>query len=267
MKLSIITVNLNNREGLQKTIDSVFNQTFCDFEWIVIDGGSTDGSKELIKQYADHFTYWVSEPDKGIYNAMNNGVKVANGEYIQFLNSGDWLYNEHALSDIWGRNDIPTEDIVYGTIVDGIPFQYPKKLSLEHFVDSTLFHQSTFIKRKLLLETPYDESYKITADQKFFMEQIVLHHASYRGIDKRVSCFQPGGISSNHELHIKEQRRILEDLFSPMEIELIDNYMNHKYAYMTPYYNYIDKNPKLSKFVRRIVRLHNFFNNKEDLIQ
>ena len=85
MKLSIITVNLNNREGLQKTIDSVVNQTFRDFEWIVIDGGSTDGSKELIEQYADHFAYWVSEPDKGIYNAMNKGIKVAKGEYLQFL--------------------------------------------------------------------------------------------------------------------------------------------------------------------------------------
>ena len=80
MKLSIITVNYNNREGLQRTIDSVVSQTFRDFEWIVIDGGSTDGSKELIKQYADHFSYWVSEPDKGIYNAMNKGILKATGE-------------------------------------------------------------------------------------------------------------------------------------------------------------------------------------------
>ena len=115
MKLSIITVNLNNRDGLQKTIDSVICQTFRDFEWIVIDGGSTDGSKELIEQYADHFAYWVSEPDKGIYNAMNKGIKVAKGEYLQFLNSGDSLWNETTLQGV-----VPffsgTTDIFYGDV-------------------------------------------------------------------------------------------------------------------------------------------------------
>ena len=100
MKLSIITVNLNNRDGLQKTIDSVVSQTFKDYEWIVIDGGSTDGSKELIEQYADHFTDWVSEPDKGIYNAMNKGIGMASGEYIQFLNSGDSLVSGHVVDQM-----------------------------------------------------------------------------------------------------------------------------------------------------------------------
>ena len=98
MKLSIITVNLNNRDGLKKTIDSVISQTFKDFEWIVIDGGSTDGSRELIEQYVNHFAYWVSEPDKGVYNAMNKGVKKAKGEYLQFLNSGDWLRDENTVN-------------------------------------------------------------------------------------------------------------------------------------------------------------------------
>ncbi len=92
MKLSIITVNLNNKDGLQKTIDSVISQTFKDFEWIVIDGGSTDGSKELIEKYSDYISYWVSEPDKGIYNAMNKGIKVAKGDYLEFLNSGDIFF-------------------------------------------------------------------------------------------------------------------------------------------------------------------------------
>ena len=99
MKLSIITVNLNNRIGLERTINSVVSQTFKDFEWIVIDGGSTDGSKELITQYANHFAYWVSEPDKGIYNAMNKGIKVAKGEYLLFLNSGDWIIDERVAQD------------------------------------------------------------------------------------------------------------------------------------------------------------------------
>ena len=94
MKLSIITVNLNNRDGLQRTIDSVVSQTFTDYEWIVIDGGSTDGSRELIGQHQDRFAYWCSEPDKGIYNAMNKGIAHAKGEWLQFLNSGAWLYSK-----------------------------------------------------------------------------------------------------------------------------------------------------------------------------
>ena len=114
MKLSIITVNLNNCDGLQKTIDSVVSQTFKDFEWIVIDGGSTDGSKELIEQYADHFTYWVSEPDKGIYNAMNKGIRVAKGDYLQFLNSGDYLYDRTTLEKcLLPQNNA---DVIYGNL-------------------------------------------------------------------------------------------------------------------------------------------------------
>lgn len=94
MKLSIITVNLNNRDGLKRPIDSVVSQTFTNYEWIVIDGGSTDGSRELIEQYSNHFAYWCNEPDKGIYNAMNKGIAHAKGEWLQFLNSGDVLYSK-----------------------------------------------------------------------------------------------------------------------------------------------------------------------------
>ena len=89
MKLSVITINFNNRDGLRKTIESVVNQTYNDFEYIIIDGGSTDGSVDVIKEYADRIDYWVSEPDKGIYNAMNKGIDVAKGEYCIFMNSGD----------------------------------------------------------------------------------------------------------------------------------------------------------------------------------
>ena len=100
MKLSIITINYNNRDGLQKTIDSVVSQTYKNFEWIIIDGGSTDGSKELIEQYQDHCAYWCSEPDKGIYNAMNKGIEKAIGDYSLFLNSGDRLHDDTVIDKI-----------------------------------------------------------------------------------------------------------------------------------------------------------------------
>ena len=95
MKLSVITINLNDAEGLQKTLRSVWErQSFTDFEHIVIDGASTDGSVEVIKKYADKLAYWVSEPDKGIYSAMNKGIVRARGEYLLFINSGDWLADD-----------------------------------------------------------------------------------------------------------------------------------------------------------------------------
>src|SRR4051812_22804100 len=90
-RLSIITINYNNVSGLRKTVESVVNQTSQDFEYIVIDGGSTDGSVDVLKQYAKKIKYWISEPDKGIYNAQNKGILKATGEYCHFINSGDYL--------------------------------------------------------------------------------------------------------------------------------------------------------------------------------
>ena len=125
--LSIITINRNNAAGLRKTIESVVSQTYTDFDYIIIDGASTDESVDVIKEYADRITYWVSEPDTGIYNAMNKGILKANGEYCLFLNSGDWLYDNDVLNDVFSIS--PTEDIVYGndvfiganvTILDGV---------------------------------------------------------------------------------------------------------------------------------------------------
>ena len=101
MKLSIITINLNNASGLEKTIQSVINQTYKDFEFIVIDGASTDGSVEVIKKYSSGINYWVSESDTGIYNAMNKGIRKAQGEYCLFLNSADYLFSPNLISAVY----------------------------------------------------------------------------------------------------------------------------------------------------------------------
>ncbi|MCQ2181905.1 MAG: glycosyltransferase [Bacteroidales bacterium] len=200
MKLSIITVNLNNRDGLKKTIDSVVSQTFTDFEWIVIDGGSTDGSKELIEEYSSHFAYWVSEPDKGIYNAMNKGIAVAKGEYLQFLNSGDWLVSDTILSEV--SKMCPEEfDIIYGDVIYfennslNRDFKFPSELTLSFFYERSLGHNASFIKRQLLLENKYDETNKIVSDWKFFF-QAAIANKSFFHIDKHICCYDCNGISS-----------------------------------------------------------------------
>ena len=100
MKYSIITINYNNRDGLEMTINSVLEQTYKDFEYIIIDGGSTDGSLEVIKKHAAQIDYWVSEPDNGIYNAMNKGIRKATGDYLNFMNSGDTYHTSSVLGDI-----------------------------------------------------------------------------------------------------------------------------------------------------------------------
>ena len=149
MKLSIITVNLNNKDGLQKTIDSVISQTFKDFEWIVIDGGSTDGSKELIEKYSDYISYWVSEPDKGVYNAMNKGIQVAKGEYLNFMNSGDSFICETTLQDVFSKN--MTADINAGPVVlsNGTRLYQYKENLVKLIICGNICHQSTFFKHIL----------------------------------------------------------------------------------------------------------------------
>jgi glycosyltransferase involved in cell wall biosynthesis len=215
MKLSIITVNLNNCEGLQRTIDSVVCQTFRDFEWIVIDGGSTDGSKELIERYADHFAYWVSEPDKGIYNAMNKGIKVAKGDYLQFLNSGDCLKDSTTLSNVFSCS--PVGDIIYGdcavrvSATEQQEIHYKPTFSLKLLLDGSINHQSSFIKRELLLDEPYDESLRIVSDRKFFIRK-ALEGKSFVHINRTISTFDINGISTTQaELLQKENNKVTQE--------------------------------------------------------
>lgn len=221
MKLSIITVNLNNKDGLQKTIDSVVSQTFKDFEWIVIDGGSTDGSKELLEQYADHFAYWVSEPDKGIYNAMNKGIKVAKGEYLQFLNSGDWLCDKITLEQCFSHGF--TADVVYGDLFfykngEISESVYPENVSLKFFYQRSLGHPASFIRRELLMGNPYEETYRIVSDWLFFLKQ-ALNNKSFEHINEFVVYFDLNGLSStNGDLLINERSELIKEYFPQMLI-------------------------------------------------
>ena len=154
MKLSVITINYNNCDGLRKTIESVVNQTCRDFEYIIIDGGSTDGSVDVIKQYADKIDYWVSEPDKGIYNAMNKGIAVAHGEYLNFMNSGDCFYESTVVENVLPH--LCSADFYVGNIYvdnnghrtkDTMPQEFTPSIVLSRLVFSWIPHQASFIKK------------------------------------------------------------------------------------------------------------------------
>lgn len=213
MKLSIITINLNNKVGLQKTIDSVITQTYKDFEWIIIDGGSTDGSKELIEENANHISYWVSEPDNGIFNAMNKGIQISHGEYLLFLNSGDYLYDTGVISKaILLMQD---KDFYVGREVHGHTIRecnVSSKESLVYWALRFLPHQSTFIKKDVFEQYGfYREDLMICGDWFLFYKSIVFGNACAGNLPFIVSVFDESGISAkNREKTIEERASILK---------------------------------------------------------
>lgn len=205
MTLSIITINYNNKNGLKKTIESVVSQTFHDFEWLIIDGGSTDGSKEIIKQHEQHVTFWCSEADKGVYDAMNKGILKATGDYCLFLNSGDWLLNRNVLFKVFSNSH--DKDILVGWIerekkgkrVLDKGFD-TENITIRHLLRNSLPHQATFIKRELFDKYGmYDDTLKIVSDWKFFMQCIIFHNSTIENLRIPITYYEGGGLSDHAE--------------------------------------------------------------------
>lgn len=178
-EFSIITVCFNEAQRIELTCQSIVNQTFQEFEWIVIDGGSTDGTLDILKRYAPRMTYFASEPDRGIYHAMNKGIAQAHGEYLLFLNGGDYLHEPETLAKVFAHEHPLEKDIYYGDLMlerDGVSERYAIDFSNPYatFAKRTFPHQATFIKRELF-ETygTHDESFKISADLEFFLRVFV----------------------------------------------------------------------------------------------
>lgn len=212
MKLSVITVNYNDREGLLETIKSVIGQSFRDYEYIIIDGGSTDGSVEVLEKYADKITYWVSEPDKGIYNAMNKATAIANGEYCIFMNSGDTFCSSDTLLSVFALE--LSEDIVCGnTCTVEMVKEAPEEITLEFMFSNSICHQCAFIKTDLMLKYGYDEKYRIVADRKFFLQTLILDDCSYRKIPVNIVNYDINGYSAaNPHVSRMEYDNVLEEL-------------------------------------------------------
>lgn len=232
MKISIITINYNNANGLKETIQSVANQTCNSIEYIVIDGASTDGSDEVISDFKNHITIAIIEPDTGIYNAMNKGIKNATGDYLLFLNSGDILFQADSIEKALEHSlncDLVSGNMLYdnkGVKKDWIPAD---KLDFALFYHDSIPHPSTFIKKTLFdLVGYYDETLSIVSDWKFFFLAYCKFNCSYKHIDVLVAEFREGGISSNsasRPILIKEREDVIEQNFSafvPYYEELLD---------------------------------------------
>ena len=290
MKLSIVTINYNNAEGLRKTLESVAAQTNRHFEHIIVDGSSADGSVNVIKEYEstikqsvtiDQSTIqlkWVSEKDKGIYNAMNKGIEIASGkrvvnsfnrselvedknkelpEYLLFLNGGDALENAEVVENFYKadiKTDIATgiEKEINGHLI------YPKKeeeLSYSFFYDDTLMHQSTFIRRDAFERFGmYNEGNRIVSDWEWFFNAIMKRDASYEPLDFVVALFDGEGISNskrvlqshNEEREGVRQRimpRVRRDYSELKRLERVEK----EYEYL--------KNGKMGWIVRMLLKL------------
>lgn len=223
MKYSIITVNYNNRDGLRRTIQSVINQTYTDYEYIIIDGGSDDGSVDVIKEYSSRITYWVSERDKGIYNGMNKGIVQSNGLYVNFMNSGDTFYNGDTLSRV--DRLISNCDIAVGKDSHQNPITHeifttilPTRMTMAAFYMWTLPHQSAFIRRSLFNGSPYDESLRIVADWKFYMDKIVYEGKSVQLLDLIICKREQEGLSISQVSKTLEERQKVLSMLLPQGI-------------------------------------------------
>jgi len=219
-KLSIITINYNNPDGLRLTIKSVISQKYTNYEWIVIDGGSGSSDLDIIKQYSNLFKYWKSEPDNGIYHAMNKGTCKAQGEYCFFLNSGDTFVNEEVLQKVFAKE--VKEDVIFGNLLVMLNNKVvgksrgKEKLSFLDIYIGLVKHQAAFIRRDLFDKFDfYNEELKIVADWEFFLKTVGLGDASYKYIDIDISYFDNNGISNNSENLVSEERNIVIDKYIP----------------------------------------------------
>ena len=227
--LTIITINRNNAPGLEKTMRSVLSQTRTDFEYVVVDGASTDGSIQVIQEYEKRFGFrlkWVSEADHGIYNAMNKGIKMASGVYLEFLNSGDCLASEDVVRRMLIALDSNgTPSILYGNMLkdkgNGKILRDKsfagKDITFLGFYNGTLNHSPAFIQRELFDKYgQYDESLKIVSDWKWYLQAIVLGEERPVYVDIDVSLFDMHGISeTNKELDRTERKVVLNELVRP----------------------------------------------------
>lgn len=221
--ISLITVVYNNVEGIEKTISSVLSQTYPFIEYIIIDGGSNDGTVDIIKKYEYRIAYWCSEPDKGIYDAMNKGINLATSDYIMFLNSGDDFIENDSLEKIVRANN-GNYDIIYNNLniienqTKSYIKTYPSELSFEYFTFETIPHPASLIKKSLFQTVGlYDNSFKIVSDWKWYLMAIIRFKVQYKYSALVVANFYLDGISSqkeNEKLIFAEKAEILKKEFN-----------------------------------------------------
>lgn len=254
VKISVVTVVYNGVESIENTILSVRNQTYDNIEYVIIDGGSTDGSLYIIKKYQDKISFWVSEPDNGIYDALNKGIKYATGDYIIFMNCGDLFFSNETLKNVYlsGMN----EDVIYGdTVVDTKDEkQFSKAKEIENIKYGMVFcHQSVFVKLDIMKKYNFNLIYKLASDYDFFMFLYATEKYSFKKIDEIICIYDNFG-ASRSLLTLKE-KFIISKLYNPFSISMMTHYFDFKYYTFTAFLkrklpkNIVNKIIKLKKWL------------------
>lgn len=257
-KISIITVNYNNADGLDRTITSVLEQDVQELEYLVIDGASTDGSLEVIKRYQDKLDVWYSAPDNGVYQAMNRGVDRATGEFVLFLNSGDCFVSNDVLKQVLPHLGLGA--IYYGDLmfVQGQKERrqtYPKQLDFRYFLTRSLPHPGSFIRRSLFDSIfRYSEQYKIVSDWEFFIYAVLKQKVIYQHLDLLISRFELDGMSNDpaNKKQIEQERaKVIQHRFP----ERLEEYQQWRIEQDKPM-----SKPKIGMFSRLKRRLKRLLN-------
>lgn len=253
-KLCIITINLNNLKGLQKTVNSVLQQSFKEFDYVVIDGGSNDGSADFIKEQKNHFSYSLSEPDNGIYQAMNKGIKKANAEYLLFLNSGDYLKDDSILEQVIPY--LKEESIVYGDLIvedqkgEQISYTFPDQVNINYLIKNYLPHPSSFFHHSVFEKVGlYNEKDALTSDWQTYMLAIFRNGMTYKHIDLAVSVFNLMGQSTDSDNLGKIEKEKLNFLIYNTEV------LNQDFFESNAETNLILKHLGKSRVIKLITRL------------
>lgn len=226
--ITIITVVYNNVNQIEKTIQSVLNQRNANYEYIVIDGGSKDGTIDIISKYQHSIAYFVSEKDSGIYEAMNKGWRKASGDYCLFLNSGDFFFNDNVLHDVQPYLEKKNADILYGSLYafdekQNWITEFPENISLYFLLNNFLPHPATFFRTEIIKKNNgYNEKYKIIADWIFYI-QAFLSGMHFLRMPITITAFYMKGLSANGELNQMEREVVFKNELSFLSQD-VDNF-------------------------------------------
>lgn len=194
--ISVITVSYNAVVTIEQTIKSILSQSLKDIEYIIIDGGSSDGTKDIITRYQNNITYWISEPDRGIYDAMNKGIIASKGRYIYFIGADDTLYNAEVLEKVARILSTQKLDILVGETVYDNGTIFKSQFNLKMLLHNTIHHQAAFYKRQLFEFFIYDIKYKLIADYELNLKlYLQKNKLKYKFIPDSISVCKDGGAS------------------------------------------------------------------------
>ena len=226
-KLSIITI-CYNEPRLEDTCKSIVNQTWQDFEWIVIDGGSGEETQKIFDKYKYRINKFISEPDNGRYSAMNKGIRLANGEWLNFMNAGDYFHYNNALKDVF-ENKTYAAGILYANekfITDNMQIveTVPESVGSRYFINNTIRHQSSFIKRNLFDKYGlYNENLQIFSDHEKWI-QFSQGKEIFQYLPYIIACFNLGGISAaNSQKHKKEKIDTIKKYYTIEQLNQVEN--------------------------------------------